>query len=107
MTIDACESLCQSEGYSVLEAENGRHALELLEKTPHLPCVILLDLAMPVMDGRGFLKLRAQDSALRQIPVVMVSGDPPSGELLDGIDAYLHKPVKVDHLIKFISTTSG
>jgi CheY-like chemotaxis protein len=103
---ESLSALLQLEGYSVLEAENGQTALEVLEKTPYLPCMILLDLAMPVMSGREFLKLRAQDPALRKIPVVVVSGNPPS-EPLDGIDAYLHKPVKVDHLIKVIRTNSG
>jgi two-component system, chemotaxis family, chemotaxis protein CheY len=104
---ESVSALLEVEGYFVLEAENGERALELLEKTPHPPCMILLDLAMPVMDGRQFLKLRAKDPALRRIPVVVVSGTAPSGELLDGIDAYLHKPVKLDHLIKVIRTTSG
>ena len=54
------------------------------------------------MDGRGFLKLRAEDPILRDIPVVVVSGSMQSGEPLDGIDAYLRKPVKVDRLIEII-----
>jgi CheY-like chemotaxis protein len=62
----------------------------------------MLDLAMPVMDGREFLKLRAVDPILRKIPVVVVSGNIPSGELLVGINAYLRKPVKVDRLIEII-----
>ena len=68
----------------------------------HFPCLILPDLAMPVMDGRGFLKLRAKDPMLRQIPVVVVSGNPPSGEPLNGIDAYLQKPVRFDRLIAIV-----
>jgi CheY-like chemotaxis protein len=94
--------LLDTKGYSVLEAENGKTALEELRKTPHLPCLIMLDLAMPVMDGREFLKLRAVDPILRKIPVVVVSGNIPSGEPLVGIDAYLRKPVKVDRLIEII-----
>jgi CheY-like chemotaxis protein len=62
----------------------------------------VLDLAMPVVDGRGFLKLRAQDPILRDIPVVVVSGNIESGEPLAGIVAYLSKPVNVDRLIDVI-----
>ncbi len=104
---ESLSALLEVEGYFVLKAENGERALEVLEKAPHPPFMILLDLAMPVMDGRQFLKLRAKDPALRRIPVVVVSGSPASGEPLKGIDAYVHKPVKVDHLIKVIRTTSG
>jgi CheY-like chemotaxis protein len=91
-----------AEGYSVLEAENGQNALEVLEQTTYAPGMILLDLAMPVMDGLGFLKIRAMDPALRQIPVAVVSGNPPLGEPLNGIDAYLEKPVSRHRLISVV-----
>jgi CheY-like chemotaxis protein len=71
---ESLAGLLDVKGYSVLEAENGQKALDVLEKAPRFPCVILLDLAMPIMDGRGFLKLRARDAILRQIPVVVLSG---------------------------------
>ena len=57
---ESMSALLDANGYSVQQAENGQRALELLKKMPHLPCLIVLDLAMPVMDGRGFLKLRAE-----------------------------------------------
>ena len=66
-----------------------------------------LDLSMPVMDGRGFLTLRASDPPLRDIPVVVISGNMQSGAPLEGIDAYLCKPVKVDRLIEIIDQNCG
>ena len=99
---ESLSELLDAKGYSVLEAENGETALEVLKKTPYFPCLIVLDLTMPVMDGREFLKLRAVDPILRDIPVVVVSGNMPSGEPLVGIDAYLRNPVKVDRLIEVI-----
>jgi CheY-like chemotaxis protein len=99
---ESLSELLDAKGYSVLEAENGQTALEVLKKTPYFPCLIVLDLTMPVMDGREFLKLRAVDPILRDIPVVVVSGNMPSGEPLVGIDAYLRNPVKVDRLIEVI-----
>jgi CheY-like chemotaxis protein len=94
--------LLDAKGYAVLQAENGQKALDLLKKTPHFPCLVLLDLAMPIMDGRRFLELRDLDPILRDIRVVVVSGSPLSLERLKGIDAYLRKPVNVDHLIAVI-----
>jgi CheY-like chemotaxis protein len=96
---ESLSGLLNVEGYSVLMAENGHRALDILKKAAYFPCLILLDLAMPIMDGRGFLKLRAKDPMLRQIPVIVVSGDPPRGEQLGGIEAYLQKPVRFDRLI--------
>ena len=66
--------LLLTQGYSVLQAENGQKGLDVLKKVAHFPCLVVLDLAMPVMDGRGFLTQRAQDPILRTIPVVVVSG---------------------------------
>ncbi len=57
---------------------------------------------MPIMDGRRFLEIRAQDPILRDIPVVVVSGNPPLPQLPKGIEAYLTKPVNVDRLINMI-----
>jgi CheY-like chemotaxis protein len=60
-------------GYAVLTASNGQEALDCLKACAR-PCVILLDLMMPVMDG---WQLRAEllaDPALADVPVVVVSG---------------------------------
>jgi CheY-like chemotaxis protein len=99
---ESLSNLLAMEGYSVLEAENGQQALELLERGSHFPRVILLDLAMPVMDGHQFLELRAGDPVLRQIRVIVASGNTQSGESLGGIDNYLRKPFDVGVLIDMI-----
>jgi CheY-like chemotaxis protein len=60
-------------GYPVLTASNGQEALERLKACAR-PCIILLDLMMPVMDG---WQLRAEllaDPELADVPVVVVSG---------------------------------
>ncbi len=51
---ESLSELLEVEGYSVLEAENGQKVLDVLEKTPHTPCMILLDLAMPVRTAASF-----------------------------------------------------
>jgi CheY-like chemotaxis protein len=104
---ESLSGLLDLKGYSVLEAENGQTALDVLEKAAHFPCLILLDLAMPIMDGHGFLKLRAKHPMLRQIPVVVVSGNPPDGEPLNGINAYLQKPVRFDRLIAIVNLAAS
>ena len=57
-------TMLQSSGYEVITASNGAEALSILE-TQH-PCVILLDLMMPVMDGLTFLRERKTAMAARR-----------------------------------------
>ena len=55
------------EGYRLLEAENGRQALDLVLAEPDRICAILLDVVMPVMDGFAFLEeMRARDLLARE-----------------------------------------
>jgi CheY-like chemotaxis protein/anti-sigma regulatory factor (Ser/Thr protein kinase) len=68
------EALCdalQAEGWQVDEAENGRVGLDRV--AADAPSVILLDLAMPEMDGFEFLARLRADEAHRSIPVVVVT----------------------------------
>ena len=54
-------------------AENGLEAIELLSKTQNLenlPCFIILDINMPIMNGIEFLEIIKKDDKLKQIPVV-------------------------------------
>jgi signal transduction histidine kinase/CheY-like chemotaxis protein len=65
------------EGYLTLAAPDGETALRLLRD--ERPDVVLLDLAMPGMDGSQFLAAKNQDAALQPIPVVVVSARDPAG----------------------------
>jgi len=69
--------LLEEAGHTVTEAGNGREALDFLT-TPGAPEVslILLDLAMPVMDGWKLLEILQVYARLSSIPVVIVSGQP-------------------------------
>ncbi|MBC7545053.1 MAG: response regulator, partial [Candidatus Sericytochromatia bacterium] len=75
--IDIRETLAEilaDEGYSVASAANGLDAISYLQ-TEAMPCVILLDLMMPVMSGWEFRAKQQQDPTLAGIPVVVLSGD--------------------------------
>ena len=65
----------------------------------------MLDLAMPVLDGHQFLKYRAEDPRLRHIPVVVVSASPRPTQPLEGIEAYLQKPLEPEVLLQIIRRT--
>jgi two-component system, chemotaxis family, chemotaxis protein CheY len=95
-----------AKGYSVLEAKNGQEALEVLKRAPRFPCLVVLDLFMPVLDGQGFLEHRAQDPFLRVIPVIVISGNDKSDVPLEDVAAYLSKPVKPDRLVEILDHLS-
>jgi CheY-like chemotaxis protein len=103
---ESLSELLDHRGYSVLQAENGRRALDVLKAVPpRTPCLVVLDLAMPVLDGHQFLKYRAEDPVLRRIPVVVVSANPRPPQPLEGIEAYLQKPLEPDVLLEIIRRT--
>jgi CheY-like chemotaxis protein len=63
--------ILEAEGYTVIEAENGRAALDRMGE--RAPGAILLDLMMPQMDGFEFLSALHEREAWRQIPVVIIT----------------------------------
>ncbi len=73
---EAMRDLLEVHGYPVIEAANGQQALNLLvsQAKPRIG-LIVLDLRMPVMDGREFLKILRNYVGLSTIPVVVVSGN--------------------------------
>ncbi len=82
--------------YKILEAENGQEAIDILEKNPQKIQLILLDLMMPIMDGREFLKRKKMNARLAMIPVIAItSDDRPEQQiqtLSQGVNDYIVKP---------------
>jgi CheY-like chemotaxis protein len=92
--------LLTDEGYTVAQAANGREALAYLQTATPLPCVILLDMMMPVMNGWDFLQVRQQDPVLAPIPIVVVSAARTSISVSAlGVQAALDKPFDMDRLL--------
>lgn len=108
--LDAREGLSlllEIEGYAVVQAANGQEALDRLKSVDRLPSVILLDLAMPIMDGPGFLAQRARDLTLAAVPVIVLSASKPDNQVIALIEEYLPKPVDPARLLKSISQMGG
>lgn len=90
-------------GYAVDQAENGREALA---KMRHLsPCMVVLDLMMPVMDGWQVVSEMTADPALASVPVCVVTAQdripPPKNAVL------LKKPVSALQLVQTIEAFCG
>src|SRR6266550_4705799 len=73
-TRDTITDLIRNEGHTFHDASNGREAMDWLEVQSDSPCLILLDLRMPVMDGWDFLHAIAAVPRLATIPVIVISG---------------------------------
>jgi two-component system chemotaxis response regulator CheY len=82
-------------GFEVLEAENGKEALEVLKEHPDIS-LILLDWHMPVMNGYEFLKILRANPQYQEIKVMMVTTENQQKSVIDAIMAganeYLMKP---------------
>ncbi len=92
-------------GYEAVGAANGREALDSLAATSDRPCVILLDLMMPIMDGRSFREEQLQTPELCGIPVIILSAhlDQTSTSDLHAA-AYLRKPVRLAEVLSSVRT---
>jgi CheY-like chemotaxis protein len=105
--LEIMSELLNERGYLTVQALNGQAALDLLKKMRDLPLLIVLDMSMPVLNGREFLRERGRDAIILAIPVIVVSGDPAPATLPMGSDAYLRKPVTIDRLVAVIELLSG
>jgi CheY-like chemotaxis protein len=93
----------EAAGYPVTAAGNGAEAIRHLQAAAP-PCLILLDLMMPVMDGWQFRAEQQRDPALAAIPVVVISADGrvPQKAASIGAAGYLKKPLDFDTLVEVV-----
>jgi CheY-like chemotaxis protein len=86
------------QGFSVITASNGSEALKRLGEVR--PCLILLDLMMPVMDGVEFRKHQQEDPRWAQIPVVCLSAKHDAAAIARDmkLDECVRKPFDIDEI---------
>jgi len=99
----------EEEGFVVAGAGDGVEALRYLETAAVLPCVILLDLMMPRMNGWQFRKIQQHHPSLGSVPVVVLSARPDLRERQAelAVDEYLSKPVHFELLMKTVRRYCG
>jgi len=94
--------------YSVSEAANGSEAMAYLQTTGKLPDLIILDLNMPVKDGRETLKEIKGHETLKRIPVCIMSTSSAHFDILNAYEAganlFLVKPFDFKELIDMLSS---
>jgi two-component system chemotaxis response regulator CheY len=92
--------ILEAEGYSTLSARNGKEALDLLEQTAK-PCLVLLDMMMPIMNGRQFLDAIMKNSRLAPLPVLIVSAIADKTNT-EGSIGYLKKPIDINVVLDVV-----
>jgi len=95
----------EQQGFIVLEAEDGRSAVDVATK--EIPDVILMDLTLPHMDGFSAAKLiRKKSGKLQTVPIIAVTAhqetDFRTGAKASGFDAYVTKPIDINSLKELI-----
>jgi DNA-binding response OmpR family regulator len=95
--------LLQSHAYPVMTAPDGEQALAMARERG--PCLILLDLLMPGLDGFGFRAAQARSPELANTPVIIISGlgDEMQVARRIGPVAELPKPIDVDALLEQVA----
>ncbi|MCW5960937.1 MAG: response regulator [Pyrinomonadaceae bacterium] len=92
-------------------AKDGLEALEILQNSRELPCVILTDVEMPQMDGYELLASLKRNDKLKHIPVVMITsraGEKHRMKAVElGVSEYLSKPFEDAYLVDAIKRLSA
>ena len=107
---EALELCLQMDGYQVVTARHGREALDLLEGGLQ-PSVVLLDLMMPVMNGRDFLMAVRARGDFADVPVVVVTAFGRMAAELSDLGLRTHgfivKPATLDVLLGAVRSAVG
>jgi CheY-like chemotaxis protein len=94
--------LLEASGHRVLEATNGREALDLIHR--NAPDVVFLDLQMPVLDGFCVVRQLRSDERFRRLPAVAVTASAMLGDrelaIAAGFDSYITKPINLNEVRK-------
>jgi len=101
--------ILETSGHRVMEAVNGRDALDLVHQ--NRPDLVFLDLQMPVMDGFRVIQELRNDIRFRRLPVVAVTASAMLGDreraIAAGFDSYIAKPINLGEVRKQIESLSS
>jgi CheY-like chemotaxis protein len=98
--LEALTDLLEDKGYAVNRAQNGREAVDFLGGGDQPPCLILLDLSMPVMDGWEFLRYQRSQPAIASIPVIVITA--LVSAVPAGTKGLVTKPINVNRLLSLV-----
>lgn len=98
--------ILQNEGFRIVVATNGKDAIDIAKE--ELPALILLDIAMPVMDGYEVCSILKADDQTKEIPIIFLTAKDENEDILKGFEAgavdYVSKPFNSSELISRVNT---
>jgi CheY-like chemotaxis protein/anti-sigma regulatory factor (Ser/Thr protein kinase) len=106
--LEIISEFLESEGYELVTAQDGREALDILEREPKLFSSVILDRMMPGVDGIAVLQKIKSDPELRLLPVIMQTAAASREQILEGLQFgayyYLTKPFEPEMLASVVRT---
>ena len=103
LTLKEC---LEMEGYMTVSAYNGLEALRALREADESPCMILLDMMMPEMNGWEFLEKVKTDPKTESIPVVLASASRVDHDSLHSASV-IQKPIRLNALLDSVEHFCG
>lgn len=106
--LEIISEFLESEGYELVTAQDGREALDILEREPKRFSSVILDRMMPGVDGIAVLQKIKSDPELRLLPVIMQTAAASREQILEGLQLgayyYLTKPFEPEMLASVVRT---
>lgn len=97
------------EEFDIIEAENGKEAVDKIRKYGKKLSVVLLDIVMPVMDGFEVLSVMNRNHWIEDIPVIMISSEESEGFIRKafnfGVSDYISRPFDCDIVYQRVFNT--
>ncbi|MEG2192296.1 MAG: EAL domain-containing protein, partial [Oscillospiraceae bacterium] len=97
--------------FKILEAENGEEAMKILKEKMEEIDLILLDIMMPVMDGREFLKQKQKIPMLDDTPVMIITADDSDAQQVEALSLgardYIVKPFNAELVVRRVKNVMG
>ncbi|MEW5819640.1 MAG: response regulator [Cyanobacteriota bacterium] len=98
--------LLEFHNYSIIEAYNGKEAMEKIEVHKHEIDLVLMDLQLPEIDGLDLIKAFKNDSSTKHIPIIVISAHVMEADMHKAMEAgccnYITKPINVEEFVSKI-----
>jgi len=104
--IQVLGTILREKGYEINVATNGKEAIETAQKV--MPDIILLDIMMPIMDGKEACKILKANEQTKSIPIIFLTAKTESQDILEGFELgasdYVTKPFNSGELLARVNT---